>query len=146
MLTLDELQTFENRGIKRFNKLRKNKLRETLSTGKTGSLDCPKCRKIMVEIELFYKRGRYMAKHDDNMAKQHESTWKSVTSPSNLITGIPIIGGFISAVVIAADLATDLKHGNLDKSVTIDACPSCIIFWFDKEELSKVILNDVTTE
>ena len=61
MLTLDELQTFENRGIKRFNKLRRNKLRETLSNGKTGSLDCPKCRKIMVEIELFYKRGRYMA-------------------------------------------------------------------------------------
>ena len=91
-----------------------------------------------------------MAKHDDNMAKQHKSTWKSVTSPSNLITGIPIIGGFlhlgINAVVIAADLATDLKHGKLDKSVTIDACPSCIIFWFDKEELSKVILNDVTTE
>ena len=135
MLTLDELQTIENRGIKRFNKLRKNKLRETLSTGKTGSLNCPKCRKIMVEIELFYKRGRYMAKQDD-MQKQHESTWKSVTSPSNLITGIPIIGGFlhlgINAVVIAADLATDLKHGKLDKSVTIDACPSCIIFCFDK--------------
>ena len=150
MLTLDELQTFENRGIKRFNKLRKNKLRETLSTGKTGSLDCPKCRKIMVEIELFYKRGRYMAKHDDNMAKQHESTWKSVTSPSNLITGIPIIGGFlhlgINAVVIAADLATDLKRGKLDKSVTIDACPSCIIFWFDKTELALVTMNDVVTK
>ena len=58
MLTLDELQTFENRGIKRFNKLKKNKLSETLSTGKTGSLDCPKCRKIMVEIELFYKKSR----------------------------------------------------------------------------------------
>ena len=145
MLTLDELQTFENRGIKRFNKLRKNKLRETLNTGKTGSLDCPKCRKIMVEIELFYKRGRYMAKQED-MAKQHESTWKSVTSPSNLITGIPIIGGFISAVVITADLATDLKHGKLDKSVTIDACPSCFIFWFDKTELALVTMNDVTTK
>jgi len=149
MLTLDELQTFENRGIKRFNKLRKNKLRETLSTGKTGSLNCPKCRKIMVEIELFYKRGRYMAKQDD-MAKQHESTWKSVTSPSNLITGIPIIGGFlhlgINAVVLAADLATDLKHGKLDKSVTIDACPYCIIFWFDKTELALVTMNDVVTK
>ena len=149
MLTLDELQTFENRGIKRFNKLRKNKLRETLSTGKTGSLDCPKCRKIMVEIQLFYKRGRYMAKQDD-MAKQHESTWKSVTSPSNLITGIPIIGGFlhlgINAVVIAADLATDLKHGKLDKSVTIDACPSCLTFWFDQSELNVVSSNDLTTK
>jgi hypothetical protein len=80
------------------------------------------------------------------MAKQHESTWKSVTSPSNLITGIPIIGGFISAVVIAADLATDLKHGKLDKSVTIDACPSCIIFWFDKTELALVTMNDVVTK
>ena len=141
MLTLDDIQTFE----KSSNQLRKNKLRETLSTGKTGSLDCPKCRKIMVEIDLFYKRGRYMAKQDD-MAKQHESTWKSVTSPSNLITGIPIIGGFISAVVITADLATDLKHGKLDKSVTIDACPSCIIFWFDKTELALVTMNDVVTK
>jgi len=141
MLTLEELQTFENRGMKRFNKLRKNKLRETLNTGKAGSLDCPKCRKIMVEIELFYKRGRYMA-------KQEEATWKSVTSPSlgNLVSGIPIIGGFFTAVVVTADLAADLKHGKLDKSVTIDACLSCFIFWFDKTELTRVIANDVTTK
>ena len=130
MLTLDELQTFENRGIKRFNKLRKNKLRETLSTGKTGSLDCPKCRKIMVEIDLFYKRGRYMAKQEE------------ATNLENFVGGLPIIW-LIPAIL---DLASDLKHGKLDKSVTIDACPSCIIFWFDKEELSKVMMNDVTTE
>ncbi len=86
-----------------------------------------------------------MAKQED-MAKQHESTWKTVTTPSNLITGIPIIGGLISAVVIAADLATDLKRGKLDKSVTIDACPSCIIFWFDKTELALVTMNDVVTK
>ena len=145
MISLDELKTFENKGIKSFNKLRKNKLWETLSSGSLGSLACPKCSKTMVEIELFYKRGRYMAKQDD-MAKQHESTWKSVTSPSNLITGIPIIGGFISAVVITADLATDLKHVKLDKSVTIDACPSCFIFWFDKTELALVTMNDITTK
>ena len=141
MLTLEELQTFENRGMKRFNKLRKNKLRETLNTGKAGSLDCPKCRKIMVEIELFYKRGRYMA-------KQEEATWKSVTSPTlgNLVSGIPIIGGFFTAVVVTADLAADLKHGKLDKSVTIDACPSCFIFWFDKTELGLISMNDVTVK
>ena len=130
MLTLDELQTIENRGIKRFNKLRKNKLSETLSTGKTGSLDCPKCRKIMVEIELFYKKGRYMAKQED------------ANNLENFVGGLPIIW-LIPAIL---DLASDLKHGKLDKSVTIDACPSCIIFWFDKEELSKVMMNDVTTE
>ncbi len=141
MLTLDELQTFENRGMKRFNKLRKNKLRETLNTGKAGSLDCPKCRKIMVEIELFYKRGRYMA-------KQEEATWKSVTSPTlgNLVSGIPIIGSIFTAVVVTTDLAADLKHGKLDKSVTIDACPSCFIFWFDKTELGLISMNDVTVK
>jgi Zn-finger nucleic acid-binding protein len=141
MLNLDELNTLENKGIKRFNKLKKNKLRETLSTGKAGSLDCPKCRKIMVEIELFYKRGRYMAKQD-------EATLKSVTTPNlgNLVSGIPIIGGFFTAVVVTADLAADLKHGKLDKSVTIDACPSCFIFWFDKKELGLISMNDVTVK
>ncbi len=137
MLTLDELQTFENSGIKRFNKLRKNKLGEKINSGKIGSLDCPKCRKIMFELELFYKRGRYMAKQD-------ETTWKSVTSPSlgNLVRGLPIIW-VIPAIL---DLASDLKHGKLDKSVTIDACPSCFIFWFDKTELALVTMNDVTTK
>ena len=126
MLTLDELQTFENRA----NKLRKNKLRETLSTGKTGSLDCPKCKKIMVEIELFYKRGRYMAKQEEG------------TNLGNFIRGLPIIW-LIPAIL---DLASDLKHGKLDKSVTIDACPSCFIFWFDKTELALVTMNDVVTK
>ena len=137
MLTLDELQIFENGGIKRFNKLRKNKLIETLNTGKVSSLDCSKCRKIMVEIELFYKKSRYMG-------KQEEATWKSVTSPSlgNLVRGLPIIW----VIEPILDLASDLKHGKLDKSVTIDACQSCLIFWFDKSELSKVMMNDVTTE
>ena len=141
MLTLDEIQTFENKGLKSFNKLRKNKLGEKINSGKIGSLDCPKCRKIMFELELFYKKGRYMA-------KQEEATWKSVTSPSlgNLVTGIPIIGSFFTAVVVTADLAADLKHGKLDKSVTIDACPSCFIFWFDKTELMRVTANDVTVK
>ena len=130
MLTLDELQTFENRGIKRFNKLKKNKLSETLSTGKTGSLDCPKCRKIMVEIELFYKKGRYLAKQEE------------ATNLENFVGGLPIIW-LIPAIL---DLASDLKHGKLEKSVTIDACPSCIIFWFDKTELALVTMNDVVTK
>ena len=137
MLTLDELQTFENKGLKRFNKLRRNKLGEKLNSGKIGSLDCTKCRKIMFEIELFYKKGRYMA-------KQEEATWKSVTSPNlgNLVRGLPIIW----VIEPILDLASDLKHGKLDKSVTIDACNSCFIFWFDKTELSKVMMNNVTTE
>ena len=130
MLTLDELQTFENRGIKRFNKLKKNKLSETLSTGKTGSLDCPKCRKIMVEIELFYKKSRFLAKQEE------------ATNLENFVGGLPIIW-VIPAIL---DFASDFKHGKLDKSVTIDACPSCIIFWFDKTELALVTMNDVTTE
>jgi len=141
MLTLDEIQTFENKGLKSFNKLRKNKLGEKINSGKIGSLDCPKCRKIMFEIELFYKRGRYMA-------KQEEATWESVTSPSlgNLVSGIPIIGSIFTAVVVTTDLAADLKHGKLDKSVTIDACPSCFIFWFDKTELALISMNDVTAK
>ena len=130
MLTLDELQIFENRGIKRFNKLRKNKLRETLNTGKVGSLDCPKCKKIMVEIELFYKKGRYMAKQEE------------ATNLGNFIRGLPII--WVIEPII--DLASDLKDGKLNKSVTIDACHSCFIFWFDKTELSKVMANDVVTK
>jgi Zn-finger nucleic acid-binding protein len=48
--------------------------------------------------------------------------------------------------VVTADLAADLKHGKLDKSVAIDACPSCFIFWFDKTELMRVTANDVTTK
>jgi len=137
MLTLDEIQTFENKGLKSFNKLRKNKLGEKINSGKIGSLDCPKCRKIMVEIELFYKRGRHMA-------KQEEATWKSVTSPNlgNLVSAIPIIW----VIEPILDLASDLKHGKLDKSVAIDACPSCFIFWFDKTELMRVTANDVTVK
>ena len=137
MLNLDELQTFENKGLKRFNKLRKNKLGEKLNSGKIGSLDCPKCRKIMFEIELFYKKGRYMA-------KQEEATLKSVTSPSlgNLVGALPIIW----VIEPILNLASDLKHGKLDKSVIIDACPSCFIFWFDNTELMRVVANDVTTK
>ena len=141
MLTLDEIQTFENKGLKSFNKLRKNKLGEKINSGKIGSLDCPKCRKIMFELELFYKKGRYIAKQD-------EATLKSVTTPNlgNLVSGIPIIGGFFTEVVVTADLAADFKYGKLDKSVTIDACPSCFIFWFDKKELGLISMNDVTVK
>ena len=125
-VTLDELKNWEKVGIK----LRKNKLREALNAGEPSSLDCPKCRKIMVEIELFYKKGRYMAKEEE------------ATNLENFVRGLPIIW-LIPAIL---DLASDLKHGKLEKSVTIDACPSCIIFWFDKTELALVTMNDVTTE
>ena len=54
-VTLDELKNWEKVGIK----LRKNKLRETLNAGKTGSLGCPKCRKKMLEIEDIGKPWRY---------------------------------------------------------------------------------------
>ncbi len=139
VLSLDELRTWEKKGIKRFNKLRKNKLRETLDAGKTGSLDCPKCRKKMLEIALFYKRGRYMS-------RMEEDSKKPLKEQFSLVQGIPIIGDLFGAVILTADLAGDLKHGKLDKSVTIDACPSCLIFWFDKSELAVVSLNDLTTK
>ena len=91
----------------------------------------------MFELELFYKKGRYIA-------KQEEATWKSVTSPNlgNIIRGLPIIW----VIEPILDLASDLKHGKLDKSVAIDACPSCFIFWFDKTELMRVTANDVTVK
>ena len=137
MLTLDEIQTMEKGGIKRFNKMRRNKLGELLSSATQGNLNCPKCSKKMNEIHLDYKRGRHMA-------KQEEATWKSVTSPNlgNLVSAIPIIW----VIEPILDLASDLKHGKLDKSVAIDACPSCFIFWFDKTELMRVTANDVTVK
>ena len=60
--------------------------------------------------------------------------------------GIPIIGEFFGAVMLTVDLAADLKHGKLNKSVTIDSCPSCFIFWFDKREIALLSMNDVTTK
>ena len=134
-VTLDELKNWEKVGIK----LRKNKLREALNAGEPSSLDCPKCRKKMLEIELFYKRGRVMS-------RMEEDSKKPLKEQFSLVRGIPIIGDFIGAVVLTVDLAGDLKHGKLDKSVTIDACPSCLIFWFDKSELAVVSLNDLTTK
>ena len=134
-VTLDELKNWEKVGIK----LRKNKLREALNAGEPSSLDCPKCRKKMLEIELFYKRGRFMS-------RMEEDSKKPLKEQFSLVRGIPIIGDFIGAVVLTVDLAGDLKHGKLDKSVTIDACPSCLIFWFDKSELAVVSLNDLTTK
>tara|TARA_B100001123_G_scaffold112560_1_gene131197 strand:- start:16 stop:483 length:468 start_codon:yes stop_codon:yes gene_type:complete len=139
VLSLDELRTWEKKKIARFSKLRKNKLRETLDAGKTGSLNCPKCRKKMLEIELFYKRGRFMS-------RMEEDSKKPLKEQFSLARGIPIIGDFIGAVALTVDLAGDLKHGKLDKSVIIDSCPSCLIFWFDKSELMIVSSNDLTTK
>ena len=135
-VTLDELKNWEKVGIK----LRKNKLREALNAGKPSSLDCPKCRKKMLEIELFYKRGRFMSRMEEDSKKPLSK------QPFTIVGGIPIIGEIFRAVLLTVDLAGDLKHGKLDKSVTIDACPYCIIFWFDKTELALVTMNDVTTE
>ena len=134
--TLDELKNWEKVGIK----LRKNKLREALNAGEPSSLDCPKCRKKMLEIELFYKRGRFMSRMEEDSKKPLSK------QPFTIVGGIPIIGEIFRAVLLTVDLAGDLKHGKLDKSVTIDACPSCIIFWFDKTELALVTMNDVVTK
>ena len=71
------------------------------------------------------------------MAKEEEAT-----NLENFVRGLPIIW-LIPAIL---DLASDLKHGKLDKSVTIDACPSCFIFWCDKTELMLIGMNDVTTK
>ena len=134
-VTLDELKNLEKVGIK----LRKNKLREALNAGEPSSLDCPKCRKKMLEIELFYKRGRFMS-------RMEEDSKKPLKEQFSLARGIPIIGDFIGAVALTVDLAGDLKHGKLDKSVIIDSCPSCLLFWFDKSELMIVSSNDLTTK
>ena len=135
-VTLDELKNWEKVGIK----LRKNKLREALNAGEPSSLDCPKCRKKMLEIELFYKRGRFMSRMEEDSKKPLSK------QPFTIVGGIPIIGEIFRAVFLTVDLAGDLKHGKLDKSVTIDACSSCIIFWFDRTELGVVASNDLTTK
>jgi hypothetical protein len=129
--TLDELS---------YNKLRKNKLREALNAGEPSSLDCPKCRKKMLEIELFYKRGRFMSRMEEDSKKPLGK------QPFTIVGGIPMIGEIFRAVLLTVDLAGDLKHGKLDKSVTIDACSSCLIFWFDRAELGVVTSNDLTTK
>jgi len=129
--TLDELS---------YNKLRKNKLREALNAGEPSSLDCPKCRKKMLEIELFYKRGRFMSRMEEDSKKPLSK------QPFAIVGGIPMIGEIFGAVLLTVDLAGDLKHGKLDKSVTIDACSSCLIFWFDRAELGVVTSNDLTTK
>ena len=135
-VTLDELKNWEKVGIK----LRKNKLREALNAGEPSSLDCPKCRKKMLEIELFYKRGRVMSRMEEDSKKPLSK------QPFAIVGGIPIIGEIFRAVFLTVDLAGDLKHGKLDKSVTIDACSSCLIFWFDRAELEVVSQNDLTTK
>jgi len=135
-VTLDELKNWEKVGIK----LRKNKLREALNAGEPSSLDCPKCRKKMLEIELFYKRGRFMSRMEEDSKKPLSK------QPFTIVGGIPIIGEIFRAVFLTVDLAGDLTHGKLDKSVTIDACPSCLTFWFDQSELNVVSSNDLTTK
>ena len=135
-VTLDELKNWEKVGIK----LRKNKLREALNAGEPSSLDCPKCRKKMLEIKLFYKRGRFMSRMEEDSKKPLSK------QPFAIVGGIPIIGEIFRAVFLTVDLAGDLKHGKLDKSVTIDACSSCLIFWFDRAELGVVASNDLTTK
>ena len=109
-----------------------------MKAGKLGSLGCPKCRKKKVEIELFYKRGRFLSRIEEDNKK----SLKEQLSP---VRAIPIIGEFITAVMFTSDLVQDLKHGKLDKTVTIDGCSTCLIFWFDKAELSVVLSNDLNT-
>ena len=135
-VTLNELKNLEKGGIK----LRKNKLREALNAGEPSSLDCPKCRKKMLEIELFYKRGRFMSRMEEDSKKPLSK------QPFTIVGGIPIIGEIFRAVFLTVDLAGDLTHGKIDKSVTIDACPSCLTFWFDQSELNVVSSNDLTTK
>ena len=135
-VTLDELKNWEKVG----RKLRKNKLREALNAGEPSSLDCPKCRKKMLEIKLFYKRGRFMSRMEEDSKKPLSE------QPFTIVGGIPIIGEIFRALFLTVDLAGDLTHGKLDKSVTIDACPSCLTFWFDQSELNVVSSNDLTTK
>ena len=80
------------------------------------------------------------------MAKQEKAMLDPWKNPGFFARGIPIIGEVFGMVMLATDVAGDLIHGKLDKTVTIDACPTCFIFWFVKTELVLIIMNDVTAK
>ena len=123
MLSLNEIQKMENSGIKRFNKMRIHKLGETLSSGTPGLLNCPKCSKKMVEIELAYNES-HVAKY--------------VEKPVHQYIPIPFVDMLVGGTILLAAAARDKYGENEVKTLTVDGCHHCNIFWFDKGELQIV--------
>jgi Zn-finger nucleic acid-binding protein len=135
MLTKDEVKKWEGKRTgPRENKMRKNNLFELLKSGTTGPLDCPKCSRKMKEIHLRYMKTRVMSRQEE-FAKD----------PAQMgVQMIPIIGGLIQFAQMTGDLAGDLTQGKFEKSVTIDGCDACFIFWLDQGEIMQIIGNDLT--
>lgn len=135
MLTEDEVKKWEGKrtGLKK-NKMGKNNLFELLKSGTTGPLDCPKCSRKMKEIHLRYMKTRFVSRQEE-FAK----------NPAQMgVQMIPLIGGLIQFAQMTGDLAGDLTQGKFEKSVTIDGCDACFIFWLDQGEIVQIMGNDVT--
>ena len=62
----------------------------------------------------------------------------------HVIEFIPLIGNLVRMVQTTVDLAGDLTQGKLEKSVTIDGCDACLIFWLDQGEIIQITGNDLT--
>ena len=139
MVTFDELQLIEEK--RRAKKLKRNNLKELLSYGNQGNLDCPKCSRKMIELTMSYKRGRMMSRMEDM-----HTTSKTKMAGEMVLQNIPVIGMVVQALRMVGDMGGDLIEGKLDKSVTIDACSHCSLFWFDQGEINQVSGNDLTAE
>ena len=135
MLTENDVKEWERKGMgPRGNKLRKNNLFELLKSGTNGTLDCPKCSRRMKEIHLRYKKTRLMSRQEDVMKDPGK----------HVIEFIPLIGNLVRMVQTTVDLAGDLTQGKLEKSVIIDGCDACLIFWLDQGEIIQITGNDLT--
>ena len=62
------------------------------------------------------------------------------------IDWIPVIGALFQFTRFIGEVGGDLTKGKLEKSVTIDGCASCFIFWFDRGEIVQIMGNNVTTK
>jgi len=140
MLSENELKKWEKKKIPINNKIKKDKLIALLKSGNDGPLNCPKCSIKMKEIHLEYKKSRTMSRHED-MAKNPKGIAGEIA-----IDWIPIIGALFQFTRFIGEVGEDLTKGKLEKSVTIDGCASCFIFWFDRGEIVQIMGNDVTTK
>ena len=140
MLSKNEIEKWEKKKIPVNNKMKKNELLAFLNAATDGLLDCPKCSRKMKEIHLEYKKSRTMSRHED-MAKNPKGMAGEIA-----IDWIPIIGALFQFTRFIGEVGEDLTKGKLEKSVTIDGCASCFIFWFDRGEIVQIMGNDVTTK
>ena len=94
----------------------------------------------MKEIDLEYKKSRTMSRLEDG-AKNPKKIAGEIA-----IDWIPVIGALFQFTRFIGEVGGDLTKGKLEKSVTIDGCASCFIFWFDRGEIVQIMGNDVTTK